>query len=339
MVFGPLYVLFCSFIIIRSVKGTLKPNIQLTIEKYESQSQSNESDVPSPKNNRPSDVSLISIDFEQEHQRSYTIYSKHSAKTQRSKSSHIWSDASSKKTSSTSSLISFSFHPQWFIYFFRYIASAIYLYRRIIFLIVVSLLSLCSAIIIANTILNLDSFTQENFYNCVLRTTAFRIYPSSEDYINKCGGYSKRISITWKMFTLQLYMISFGIGPYFAFGTTQHSIDFSFFRSKLGLFFGSFLRFMNRFFCCICFKSEINQEPEKIFRSTDRLESLSADESRRTRKTDDFSPAGMLSESSDIVTFSPFEGQLFDNAKAALNRRSFGITGGNCSDIQEDVES
>lgn len=353
MVFGPLYVLFCSFIIIRSVRGTLKPNIPTNFENYESQSQSNESEIQMSSNNqhssyfnnnssRPSDVSMISIDIDQEKQRSNTVYSKHSIKSLNSKSSLVWSEASSKKTTTTTSskiiLKVFSCNLQWFIYLYRYITSTIYLYRRIVFLIVVSLLSLSSAIIIANTILNLDSYTQENFYNCILRTTAFRIYSSEDDYINKCGGQDKRTSISWKIFILQLYMISFGIGPYFAFGTTQHSFDISYLCMKLNLFFKPVTKFINYFVCCLCLKkNKLKKESEKGIRPTERSETLSLDELRKTRKTDDFLPGGMLSESSDTVIFSPFEGQLIENSRpSAHQRRSFAIKGTNCDNIEEE---
>lgn len=50
----------------------------------------------------------------------------------------------------------------------------------------------------------------------MLRESAFDIHAAESDL---CGGRGRRIEVSWRIFVVQIFMISFGIGPFFAFGT------------------------------------------------------------------------------------------------------------------------
>lgn len=90
-------------------------------------------------------------------------------------------------------------------------------YRRILFLVIASLLTLITAGFFISTILKINDFSQPDFYNCILKENAYHSVDDNE----VCGGLGKRTEEAWRIFIIQMYMISFGFLPYIAFGNTH----------------------------------------------------------------------------------------------------------------------
>lgn len=66
---------------------------------------------------------------------------------------------------------------------------------------------------LVGSLLNILCFDEQN---CMLLESAYDINNANS---GKCGGQDRRIEVSWRIFVVQIFMISFGIGPFFAFGT------------------------------------------------------------------------------------------------------------------------
>lgn len=127
-------------------------------------------------------------------------------------------------------------------------------YRRIIFLIVASIISIISALVIANTAWKIDKYTEQtSFYNCMLRNNAYEEINDTDI----CGGKAKRLRVSWSIFTVEIFLVSFGIGPFLAFGTETVRMSIKRFFKWLG--------FIIKFYCTKC-----SQKIYNCFQSTSR---------------------------------------------------------------------
>lgn len=89
-----------------------------------------------------------------------------------------------------------------------------YAYRRIVFLLVSSILSLCAAGLIGAFLVNIDRLTQEEYYDCLFQQNAYDVQLNRD---SDCDLSGKRLKEAVGVFILQVYMISFGFLPFFAF--------------------------------------------------------------------------------------------------------------------------
>jgi len=187
MVIGPLMVLLCSTLIIRTVKNDIRPSDAVSSDRFNPRSTED--------NTRPSDLSLVSVEFGNDGlEQAEGRFSERNFRQ------------SEKGKSTKSGMCAY----------FSAILSSLYLYRRIVFLIVSSAVALGAAGVIANTTSNIQNFAQISFYDCMLRKNAYSAQHAGED---ECGGQALRIEVSWRIFVVQIFMVSFGIGPFFAFGT------------------------------------------------------------------------------------------------------------------------
>jgi hypothetical protein len=103
------------------------------------------------------------------------------------------------------------------LYYLQKLFNSLRAYRRITFLLVASLISIGAALVIANTAWKIDKYTEQtSFYNCMLKNNAYEEDAGGTDI---CGGKAKRLRVSWSIFTVEIFLVSFGIGPYLAFGT------------------------------------------------------------------------------------------------------------------------
>jgi hypothetical protein len=167
MVLGPVYVLFCTSLVIKSVQQDIRPaNTGIsTAERFEDRS-SNE-DFGS---NRESDVSFVSVDFASEggtgdHVRLSEFKGRPSSTARPSEISplpRLSMGAHTQGQANRSESEASSKRGIWAN--IKAVVQSLYVYRRIVFLILSSVIALCAAIIIAGTATNIDRYSQDSFY-------------------------------------------------------------------------------------------------------------------------------------------------------------------------------
>jgi ABC-type multidrug transport system fused ATPase/permease subunit len=94
----------------------------------------------------------------------------------------------------------------------RIVFATIYAYRRIIFLLVSSFIAIVAAVLIGTLLAKIDhNLTQESYYDCLFKESA---YVSQDE---NCNQKSELFREALGVFVLQVYMMSFGFLPFFAF--------------------------------------------------------------------------------------------------------------------------
>lgn len=160
MVFGPVYVLGCTSLVIKSVQQDIRPaNTEISTDRFEDRS-SNE-DFGS---NRQSEASLVSVDFASESGVDGVRMSEY-------KSSRASSSTRPSEISPLPRLTKTRFAQQTqpppktgVMAYFITLLRSLYVYRRIVFLILSSVLSLSAAFIVAQTATKINRYSQESFY-------------------------------------------------------------------------------------------------------------------------------------------------------------------------------
>lgn len=250
MVCGPIFVLLCSVMIMQSVRDQFRPNLSIeSSERLDFFSTDDRkraesilsfvsvefddgelagtsappyiphtipppSTLPIPSSTLPQPIPPSSLSSTS-NQLSQNLLTQEEGNSQRIESNKPLYDPSHPHPSSSSS--SSSKWMKWLgIYYLQKLYLSLRAYRRITFLIVASLISIGSALVIANTAWKIDQYTEQtSFYNCMLRINAYEEVGDTDN----CGGQAKRLRVSWSIFTVEIFLVSFGIGPYLAFGT------------------------------------------------------------------------------------------------------------------------
>lgn len=158
MVLGPMYVLFCTFLVIKTVQRDIRPSTAgVSTDRYDARS------TEDYDSHRESDLSLVSVDFASESGMGEVRLSEFQRQPARDLPSPTVRSPRNVRTSEATDTSTTQKRPK----FVQYIVAAtrsLYVYRRIVFLILSSVIALCAAMVFAGTAIKIDRYSQDSFY-------------------------------------------------------------------------------------------------------------------------------------------------------------------------------